>query len=106
MEKVFKFSQSTEKLVEKVLDDDAVMLNHIILNYDEALPQHNSNSDVYMIIIRGTLSIQLEDEPSKSYEHGNIINIPYGVKMNISNSSSEQVEFFVVKAPSPRVYQQ
>lgn len=104
MEKIYKFKQSTDKLVEKILDDDVVMINHMILNQGEALPKHDSNSNVYMIILRGSLTLQLADNPEKRYESGNIINIPGKVPMNVLNKDPEQVEFFVVKAPSPRLY--
>ncbi|MDL2248452.1 cupin domain-containing protein [Tyzzerella sp. OttesenSCG-928-J15] len=105
MEKVYNFKQSADKLVEKILDDDVVMINHMILNQDEALPQHDSNSNVYMIILRGAVTVRLGENPAKRYEHGNILNIPGKIKMNISNADEEQAEFFVVKAPSPRLYQ-
>lgn len=104
MEKVYSFNQSAEKLVEKILDDDVAMINHMILNQKEALPKHDSNSNVYLIIVRGMLTIQLADKPEKRYENGSIVNIPGKVTMNISNCDSEQAEFFVVKTPSPRLY--
>ncbi|MDL2219759.1 cupin domain-containing protein [Ruminococcaceae bacterium OttesenSCG-928-O06] len=104
MEKVYGFNQSNEKLIEKILDDDVVMINHIILNQGEALPQHDSNSNVYLIVVRGVLTAQLGDNAPKSYENGNIINVPGKIRMNISNAEPDQLEFFVVKAPSPRLY--
>lgn len=105
MEKVYSFKQSEDKLIEKILDDDVVMINHMILNQGEALPQHDSNSNVYMIVVRGAITAQLGENPTKRYENGSIISIPGRIKMNISNEDAEQAEFFVVKAPSPRLYQ-
>lgn len=104
MEKVYRFNQSKEKLVEKILDDDVAMINHMILNQKDALPEHDSNSNVYLVVVRGAINAQLGDNPPKRFEKGNIINIPGKIRMNISNVDSEQAEFFVVKAPSPRLY--
>lgn len=104
MEKVYQFRQSSDKLIEKILDDDVVMINHMILNQGDALPQHDSNSNVYMIVVRGAVTAQLGDNTAKRFEHGSIISIPGKIKMNISNADPEQAEFFVVKAPSPRLY--
>lgn len=104
MEKAYQFNQSANKLIEKILDDDVAMINHIILNQGEALPQHDSNSNVYLIVVRGAITAQLGDNPQKRYKHGNIINVPGKITMNISNADLEQAEFFVVKAPSPRLY--
>lgn len=104
MEKAYQFNQSEEKLIEKILDDDVAMINHMILNQGDSLPQHDSNSNVYMIVVRGAVTAQLGENPPKRYEHGQIINIPGKITMNISNTDAEQAEFFVVKAPSPRLY--
>ncbi|MDL2238221.1 cupin domain-containing protein, partial [Christensenellaceae bacterium OttesenSCG-928-K19] len=93
-----------KKLVEKILDDDVAMINHIILNKEDALPEHDSNSNVYLIVVHGAIDVRLGDSPSKRYEKGSIINIPGKIKMNISNADAEQAEFFVVKASSPRLY--
>lgn len=57
-----------------------------------------------MMVVRGTLTLQLAESPVKEYEHGSIVNIPGGVKINVSNKNDEQLEFFVLKAPSPRLY--
>lgn len=104
MEKVFKLTNSNEKLVERILDNDEVMINHIILNKDDRMPIHNSNSNVYMVILKGTLSIKLNDNPLKKYENNTIVNIDPNITMDISNQENEQCEFLVVKAPSPRLY--
>ncbi|MDL2212225.1 cupin domain-containing protein [Erysipelotrichaceae bacterium OttesenSCG-928-M19] len=103
METVYNFNCSKTKIIEQLVDNDEVMINHIILNRGEALPEHNSNSNVYLIIIRGTLFIKLADKQTKQYKAGSIINVPYDIKMNISNNNEEQLEFFVIKAPSPRM---
>lgn len=105
MEKVYRFNQSESKLIEKILDEDVVMINHIILSQGDALPQHDSNSNVYMIIVRGTLTIQLAENPPCRYEKGAIVTIPGKIRMNISNEDEGAAEFFIVKAPSPRLYQ-
>lgn len=105
MEKAYTFHASTNKLIEKIIDNDEVMINHMILNTNDCIPEHNANSNVYMIVIRGVLTLQLSENPAKHFEQGSIINIPYQTKMNVSNTHQEQVEFFVVKAPSPRIYE-
>jgi quercetin dioxygenase-like cupin family protein len=106
MEKRYEFKQSADKLIEKIIDNDEVMINHMILNNGDFVPEHYSNSNVYMMIVRGVLTLQLSDNPATQYEQGSIVNIPFGIKMNISNTHEEQTEFFVIKAPSPRVFVQ
>jgi|Deesub1362A_J573_1020465.scaffolds.fasta_scaffold03404_2 quercetin dioxygenase-like cupin family protein len=74
----------------------------MILTKDTGLPEHYSNSNVYMIITKGTMTISLNDGIPKEYGGGNILNIPFNTKMNVKNLHDEILEFFVVKAPNPK----
>ncbi|OPJ56809.1 cupin domain-containing protein [Alkalithermobacter paradoxus] len=102
IEKVYKFADASEKLIEKIIDDENVVLNHMILTKGAALPEHYSNSNVYMIITKGKMTIKLNDENANEHSCGSILNIPFNTKMNVSNSYDEILEFFVVKAPNPK----
>lgn len=104
LEKVYKVSIQDTKIVEKLVDDDNAAINHMVLTKGTGLPEHYSNSNVYMIIVRGTMTIQLEDNEPQRYTMGNIVNIPYNVKMNVKNFDEKVLEFFVVKAPNPKYY--
>lgn len=102
IEKRYQFSSLDEKVVEKLVDDDNVVINHMLLPRGTGLPEHYSNSNVYMIIIRGTMTIVLNEEEANVHEKSAILNIPFNTKMNVSNYNDEMLEFFVVKAPNPR----
>jgi len=104
-EKAYNFKTYDEKVVEKIIDDDNLALNHMILRKGEGLPEHFSNSNVYMIITRGVITIKLGEARANQYAKGSIVNIPYNVKMNINNFNDEILEFFVVKAPNPKNYE-
>lgn len=101
VEKLFSFTQTDEKVIERIISDENLDLNHMVLRKLEALPQHYSNSNVYMLVIRGTITLQLDEQKAHDYPQGSIITIPYKTKMNVSNQAEEVLEFFVVKAPSP-----
>ncbi|HAZ06609.1 cupin domain-containing protein [Acetobacterium wieringae] len=105
LEKIYAFTSGSEKRIEKIIDDQPVMINHMIFPEGEGLKEHFSNSNVYMIVIKGTLTLQLADQEAHRYEAGAIINIPYHVKMNVNNRDPEILEIFVIKAPSPAFYQ-
>jgi len=102
IEKTYSFHQSDEKMIEQIVDDDNLVINHIILTKDTSLPIHYSNSNVYLIIIRGQMTISLNDEEAQKYSKGNIVNVPYKTKMNINNFDDDLLEFFVVKSPNPK----
>jgi len=103
VENTYNFTLSNSKTIERIIEDDNVGINHIVLSKDDALPEHYSNSNVYMIVARGTVTLQLNEQEPHSYPSGNIVTIPFKTKMNVKNIGDETLEFFIVKAPSPKV---
>lgn len=106
IEKVYDYTLGNEKTIERIVADKNVNINHMILNKGECLPEHYSNSNVYMTVIRGTVTLTLNDKPSETFKTGKIINIAYNTKMNVCNTEDEVLEIFVIKAPAPENYQQ
>ncbi len=103
IEKPYTYTQSNEKVIEKLIGDDTAMINHVVLAPGDALPEHYSDSNVYLVVVQGSLTIQLEDQEAHSYQVS-VVNIPCHINMNSSNKSKQVLEFFIVKAPHPRVY--
>ncbi|TJX15687.1 hypothetical protein E9840_02645 [Tissierella creatinini] len=102
IEQVFKLSTGNEKAVEKVIYDENVHYLHMVFNKEEGLAEHFSNSNVYMTVIRGTLSIGLNDQDIHEYSKGTLLKIPFNTKMNVKNLNDETLELIVVKAPAPK----
>ena len=102
IEQKFNLSRGNEKAVEKIIFDENVHYLHMVFNKDEGLPEHYSNSNVYMTVIRGLLSIGLSDQEVHEYEAGTLLKIPFQTKMNVKNLHSETLELIVVKAPAPK----
>lgn len=90
-----------EKLVEKMIQDENIHYIHMVFNKGEGLPEHFSNSNVYMTVLRGTLSIGLNDQDIHSYKKGTILKIPVSTKMDVKNLSDQVLELIVIKAPAP-----
>jgi len=101
VEQFFKLAKGNEKVVEKVIFDENIHYLHMIFNQNEGLPEHFSNSNVYMTVIRGRLSIGLNDQEINEYEAGTLLKIPFNTKMNVKNLHSDTLELIVVKAPAP-----
>ena len=102
VEQILKLSVGNEKVVEKVIFDENIHYLHMVFNKDEGLPEHFSNSNVYMTVIRGRLSIGLNEQEIHEYEAGTLLKIPFQTKMNVRNLHSETLELIVVKAPAPK----
>lgn len=103
IEQVYKMTLADEKTVEKLILDENVHYIHMIFNNNEGLPEHFSNSNVYMTVVRGTLSIRLGDQEINMYEKGTVLKIPINTKMNVNNLNSEVLELIVLKAPAPSI---
>ncbi len=101
IEQVYKISTSNEKAIEKVIYDENLHYLHMVFNKDQGLPEHFSNSNVYMTVVRGTLSIDLNDQEIHKYSNGTLLKIPVNTKMNVKNLDDDTLELIVVKAPAP-----
>jgi quercetin dioxygenase-like cupin family protein len=102
LEKEFRLTKSNQKIVEKVIIDENIHYNHMIMPKGEGLPLHKTNSNVYMTVLRGILTISLGEEASNEYESGTILKIPNGVEMYARNENDEVLEITVIKAPAPK----
>ena len=101
-EQVYSFSTGDEKAVERVVFDENIHYLHMVFNRGEGLPEHYSNSNVYMTVIRGTLSIGLNDQEVHEYGAGTLLKIPFNTRMNVKNLGPNTLELIVVKAPAPK----
>lgn len=102
IEQIFNMSTGNEKAVEKVIQDENIHYIHMVFNKNEGMPEHFSNSTVYMTVVRGLLSLQLNDQENHEYTYGNILKIPFNTKMNVRNLHDETLELIIVKAPAPK----
>lgn len=101
IETVFTLTQSDERSVDKVIQDENLHYIHMQFNKDEGLPVHYANSQVYMTVLQGTLSIGLDDQPVRAYPAGTLLKIPHHTKMAVQNLHDARLELIVVKAPAP-----
>ena len=103
IEQVFHFSTDNNKAVERILLDENIQYIHMVFNKEEGLPEHFSNSNVYMTVVRGRLSITLNDQELHEYERGTLLKIPVQTKMNVRNLHDDTLELIIVKSPAPQV---
>ena len=103
IEQIFKLSVTDEKAVEKVILDENIQYIHMVFNKGEGMPEHTSNSNVYMTVVRGTLSLGLGDQEYHLYQRGDLIKMPVNIKMNVRNRHEDVLELIIVKAPAPEI---
>ena len=99
IEQVYKLTVDKERVIEKIIHDENIQYNHLLLNMNEGLPERCTNSTVYLTVLRGTLSIRLGDQERHKYEVGSVLKIPRNIIMNVRNTSEEVLELIIIKAP-------
>ena len=87
--------------IEKVVQDENIHYIHMLFAQGDGLPVHRANSNLYMTVLRGTLTIALEGLAARSYAQGTVLMIPAGSQMDARNTNPEMLELTVVKAPAP-----
>jgi len=101
VEQIFKLTGGNEKVVEKVILDENLHYMHIIINQSDGFPEHYTNAMVYMTVVRGFVSLKLDDQDYYAYPAGTVLKIPVKTRMNLNNFNPETLELIIVKAPPP-----
>ena len=102
MEEVYTISTGDERTVEKILLDENLQYLHMIFGPNDGLPEHLTNSTVYMTVVRGRLTIALDGGEDRKHPVGTLLKIPEGTRMNVRNLDPETLELIVVKSPAPK----
>ena len=101
IETVHHYSITDEKVIERIVQNDHVHINHVVLGSGEALPVHEANAHAHLIVIRGAVTLKLNDQEARAYPAGSIVSVPRGARMNVFNQGDAVLAFFIVKAPGP-----
>jgi quercetin dioxygenase-like cupin family protein len=102
IEQAFSFQRTDQQVMEKVVDrPDRLLIAHVVLPPGQATPRHATNAEVHLILVRGTLSLQLADQPANIHGAGTLVAVPFGTMMEARSLGPEPLEFFAIKAPHP-----
>lgn len=105
LEQTFTFQRTDQRVAEKVVDrPEQLLIAHMVLPPGQATPRHTTNADVHLIVVRGTLALQLADQDIHAYEAGTIVAVPFGTPMEARGTGPEPLEFFAIKAPHPDAF--
>ncbi len=81
--------------------DENLNLIRMVFNKGEGFPEHDSNSNVYMSVIRRTLSIALGEQEYHVYAAGTVLKIPIDTENECENLHDETLKLIIVKASAP-----
>ena len=84
----------------KVVDEKHLLVIQIALKPGQSVPQHNANSNVHLLILKGALTVNLNGVDNQVKE-GDLLPIVYQTPMIIKNTGGDDVTFLVFKTPNP-----
>ena len=97
IESIIPITAGKEDIFENLIKKDSLTINHVVVPPGKIFPAHMTESEVYIIITTGTLTVNLNSQPDHSYCKNNMVSIPKGVMSGISNEGDVPTELYVVK---------
>jgi quercetin dioxygenase-like cupin family protein len=84
----------------KLVDEKYLLLMQAALKPGQSVPQHNANSNVHILVVRGEVVINLDGTESLARE-GSLLPVSHRTSMNIKNKSGQDASFLIIKTPNP-----
>ncbi|HUU06762.1 MAG TPA: cupin domain-containing protein [Patescibacteria group bacterium] len=84
----------------KLVDEKYLLLMQAALQPGQSVPQHNANSNVHILVIRGEVVINL-DGTERLAREGSLLPVSHQTSMNIKNKSGQDASFLIIKTPNP-----
>jgi quercetin dioxygenase-like cupin family protein len=84
----------------KLVDENHILIMQIALEPGQSVPQHNANSNVHLLTIKGLLNVNL-DGADNEVKEGDLLPVAYKTPMIIKNIGNEKATFLVLKTPNP-----
>ncbi len=100
----FSFSTGDQSIRERVVDQPSrwnMLIAHVVLPAGESVPSHPTDSEAFLTVVRGTLTLDLDGLAETRHPRGSVLYLPKGAPMAPRNDGSDVVEFFVIKTPHP-----
>jgi len=84
----------------KLVDEGYLLMMQAALKPGQSVPQHNANSNVHLLILKGELVVNL-DGKDVNVKEGDLLKVVFKTPMNIKNNSDSNATFLIIKTPNP-----
>lgn len=84
----------------KLADEKHILIMQAALKPGQSVPQHNTNSNVHILVVSGEIIINLNGTESLAKE-GSLVPIVYKTTMSVINRSNKDTSFLIIKTPNP-----
>jgi len=106
LEHVHRFQRTGAPLIEQILEvpgSSGLQISHGVLAPGEATPHRQTEAEIHLLCIRGTLALRLADQRIHPYEAGTVLTVPAGITMEIRSAGTERLEYFAIAGPHPTI---
>ena len=97
-----QLTETNSQLFENLINSDPVMINHVVIAPGQGFDAHYTDSNVFIHIMRGRITLTFEDGSIDRFNGGQLIEIPYRTHMKLENADEDPLELVVIKAPNPK----
>ena len=84
----------------KLVDEKYLLVMQAALKPGQSVPQHNVNSNVHILVVKGEVVLSLNGTESIA-NAGSLVPIIYKTSMNVMNKSGQDASFLIIKTPNP-----
>lgn len=84
----------------KLIDENHLFLMQVALQPNQSVPEHEANSNVNLLVLRGKVVATLNGKDVEIPE-GGLLPVELKTKMSIMNKSGDNATFLVIKTPNP-----
>lgn len=97
MATIYSYTLTDRETLENVFDRGDCLMNHVVMPPGKVFPKHPTDAHVYITVLRGELTIVLEEDFPFKLRKGQVGNVPIGIVSSLSNVSEDVVELIVLK---------
>lgn len=94
---IYNYTVTDKEVLENVFKKEGILMNHVVIEAGKVFPKHPTDAEVYAIVLKGELSVTLEDLETQTFSFGQVLNIAKGVMSELGNNSDELLELLVIK---------
>ena len=84
----------------KLIDEKHLFVMQVALKPGQQVPQHNANSNVYLLILEGEVIVTLDGKDTIATK-GDLLPVTFKTLMSIRNASKENASFLNIRSPNP-----
>ncbi len=84
----------------ELVSEMPLLMMQVALKPGQSVPQHNANSNVHILVVKGEVVITLEGKDIVAKE-GALVPVAFKTPMSVANKSKDKASFLIIKTPNP-----